>query len=323
MFVISSLGAAYTHYYALLAVAFLYMMLIPFAIKNKQYLKGLIISYIATIVCYLPWLTVMISRFISNSGSWWLDTIPTVKELVDFLLDNRIIAEFSLFFVILFLFCDLGLLKITFTSNEMKVILSQKKDTGCFRFSNESYWVISGLIMIVGTTAVGLIFSYLIRPFLVYRYIFPLSSSLFLIIAYSISRMEKNKIISLILITLILSNDIPVYIETYKDENMLDRSTAEFLEIVNPDYTTEIVSNSFLFEPTTINCYYPNNPSRLVDNISDVNNNNYKKIFLFWDTKLTDEEIDTFEGNYSVNEIYDGVLGCAVWLYVYELDSIN
>ena len=41
IFCIASLGAAYTHYYALISVAFLYLMLLFMIRKNKRNLKEL------------------------------------------------------------------------------------------------------------------------------------------------------------------------------------------------------------------------------------------------------------------------------------------
>lgn len=40
VFCASSLGAAYTHYYALISVAFLFVMIIPIAVRNKKYRGG-------------------------------------------------------------------------------------------------------------------------------------------------------------------------------------------------------------------------------------------------------------------------------------------
>ena len=63
IFCIMSLGAAYTHYYALISVAFFYLMLIPVVIKNHSCIKRLIISYVATVLAYLPWLGILLQSF--------------------------------------------------------------------------------------------------------------------------------------------------------------------------------------------------------------------------------------------------------------------
>ena len=73
IFCIFSLGASYTHYYALLSVAFLYAMLIPMAIFRKKYRKGLFFSYFVAIAGYLPWLTILITTILKDSGVTYLD----------------------------------------------------------------------------------------------------------------------------------------------------------------------------------------------------------------------------------------------------------
>lgn len=63
-FCLTSLGAAYTHYYALLAVAFFYLMLLPLLFKDRHVLKRIIVAYIGTVIGYLPWFFYLLQRFL-------------------------------------------------------------------------------------------------------------------------------------------------------------------------------------------------------------------------------------------------------------------
>ncbi len=93
IFVICSLTAAYTHYYALLASAlinlWLMIILITDSVKNKKIssdLKIFIISAIIQIALYLPWiLSIIIQMAQSNSGFWIQIHFPnTLIELFTF-----------------------------------------------------------------------------------------------------------------------------------------------------------------------------------------------------------------------------------------------
>jgi hypothetical protein len=97
LFCISSLGAAYTHYYALISVAFLYVMLIPLTVKEKQYRKGLLISALTAILSYLPWLMILVHSFERTANYWWVGDIPGIYACFQFLLDYRWLIVSSLF----------------------------------------------------------------------------------------------------------------------------------------------------------------------------------------------------------------------------------
>ena len=92
IFCIFSLGAAYTYYYALLSVAFLYAMLIPMAIFRKKYRKGLFFSYFVAIAGYLPWLTILLTTFHRAADGWWYAVISSIVDCCRFLLDYKWLA---------------------------------------------------------------------------------------------------------------------------------------------------------------------------------------------------------------------------------------
>lgn len=63
-FMLFSLTTAYTHYYALVSVAFFYVVLIFEAIIKKKYVLKTLVTCISTVIFYLPWLFVLIGSFI-------------------------------------------------------------------------------------------------------------------------------------------------------------------------------------------------------------------------------------------------------------------
>lgn len=120
-FCVASLGAAYTHYYALIAVAFLYAMLIPLAIKEKKYRARMLVSYVATILAYLPWLMILLNAFERTASSWWLESIPSAKDCIYTLLDNNYILALAFGAILLFGLYQTNILNVKISKeNEIK-----------------------------------------------------------------------------------------------------------------------------------------------------------------------------------------------------------
>lgn len=63
IFVLSSLGAAYTHYYALISVAFFYLVMLLLSYSKKDYRKTTTLACLITIIAYLPWLIILLKAF--------------------------------------------------------------------------------------------------------------------------------------------------------------------------------------------------------------------------------------------------------------------
>lgn len=88
-FTLFSLLAAYTHYYALLTMVFLYGGLILYFLftHNKKNIIRWLLCSAATIVGYLPWLPVAWKQTMTVNGNYWI-TFPSsrlapIRELFD------------------------------------------------------------------------------------------------------------------------------------------------------------------------------------------------------------------------------------------------
>ena len=73
-FTVSSLSAAYTHYYALLVMCFLYAGLIIYFIftKNKNGIISWLVCAACTIILYLPWLPVALKQVSAVNQAYWI-----------------------------------------------------------------------------------------------------------------------------------------------------------------------------------------------------------------------------------------------------------
>lgn len=72
LFTLYSLSAAYTHYYAVLTMIFLYLGLLTYFIyiHNKKELKNCILCSLVTVVAYIPFLLIAIAQIRESNGGW-------------------------------------------------------------------------------------------------------------------------------------------------------------------------------------------------------------------------------------------------------------
>lgn len=322
VFCISSLCAAYTHYYALISVAFLFVMLIPLAVADKAYWKGLIVSYAAAVVGYLPWLFTLIRSFTRTSDGWWLSSIGTVRDCLRFLFDDPWLAAFSAA-VILCFFAYRSKIVTVKISDEGKpkdrLDLRLGPPEKAARFG-EGYWVLSGLIAICGTAAVGFALSYLIRPFFLTRYLFPVSAVLYLIIGVCITRLNFRRTWGILLVAAVLFSHAPAYAKIYKSEHALARENTAFLAAVQPDEGALLVSNMDHLAWSLLEYYYPENDRRFDPDAPLHLDEGYDTVWLFWTSALDDAEKEAVSSQqYTVEEIYGGRFANGMYYHVYRL----
>lgn len=68
----SGLAAAYTQYYALIAVAWGYLLLLAVLCYQKRSIKGWLASVLASILLYLPWLLVLFGQVGEVKAGYWI-----------------------------------------------------------------------------------------------------------------------------------------------------------------------------------------------------------------------------------------------------------
>lgn len=151
IFVLSSLAAAYTHYYACIAVSVLYIgIFLWFLIKKQSGMKNWIIASILTVMGYLPWLFVFLKQAKTVSGNYWINEIGTrtMVSYASYLFDNNIILVLILLLII-------------------HVLMNKKI------FQTDHYTGIFGILVPLWIIFIGVIASVLIRPVFVIRYVIP------------------------------------------------------------------------------------------------------------------------------------------------------
>lgn len=322
VFCISALGAAYTHYYALVSVAFLFVMLLPLAISQRKYWKGLVFSYLAAILGYLPWLMILVTTFGRTVSGWWLTVIPEVSDCFIFLLDYKWLAAGFFACFLVFAAYQMDLLSIRVAEKgkikdrvDLNIHLPEE-----IKISNKLYWAVSGLISIFGTAVVGFALSYMLRPFFILRYLFPVSAMLYLIFGVCVSEMKLRRLWSTVLIIAILWNNVPAYVQKYNTDYALNQATTNFLAAVKPESNAELVTNNSHLGWSLLFYYYPENVS-MYDETAPMNlDRNYTDIWLIWDGELNDDAEDSIKDqNYNCEEVYEGCFANGPYYYVYKL----
>ena len=323
VFCVASLGAAYTHYYALISVAFFYLMLIPIAFKNGR-IKRAVAAYITTIIGYLPWLMILVRSFTRTKDNWWLVGIPSINDCIKFVWDYDWVAKiFAAVFVMLVLY-RMNIISVKKTNEKgwLNRVHVSIELPGKVCWTNEMLWVFAGLMSICGTAAVGLGLSYALRPFFLVRYLFPVTATAYLLFGYCLSKMNLKKIWAFVLVVSILWNDMPAYLDTYKVDKQENVQTNAFLAAVEPTEDAVIYTNNLHYGWTILDCYYPNKHV-YTENVLDCLNADISDIWLFLENPLDEDMEQNFTSKgYVPQEVYDGFFATGT-CYVYKLNHDN
>lgn len=104
---IFGLCAAYTHYYALLAVAILYAIVFFTNIKKRPVIRSILVNAVISVAGYLPWLVVFLgqAKTLKETG-WWQESAFGFKDALEYLVwpfKDR--TGYEPFFFLLLLVC--------------------------------------------------------------------------------------------------------------------------------------------------------------------------------------------------------------------------
>ncbi|MEE1114132.1 MAG: hypothetical protein UHN88_03545, partial [Eubacterium sp.] len=153
--ILMSLAAGYTHYFALVAVAFAYLaLLIIFLVRDRKRLILWLIASVITIAAYFPWLTVFLRQASAVKESYWIAPV-TAASVLEYLAYTTVTLPLLILPVIALILNIRG----RHTEAQFSVILI----------------LVPYFVILVGVTA-----SILIRPVFVSRYITPAEPCLWL-----------------------------------------------------------------------------------------------------------------------------------------------
>lgn len=171
--------SAYTHYFALVPVACIYLYhfieMIVSKDRNKVEIKNIFISILLSCIFYLPWLMVWIKQVLVVKENYWIGeiTLPIFKSYFEF---PYLVEENPLFTYLLGGILALAIILLW--------IKRKEKDTGYY---------LCGFLAPIGTILIGVIASKLLRPIFIGRYIVCSLGCLWLGVAILLAKYKSEK----------------------------------------------------------------------------------------------------------------------------------
>lgn len=313
-FTLFSILAAYTHYYCLIGVSVLFLILIFMSFFRRKMRMPVFVSSAAAIGSYLPWLTVLLKSFERTSSDYWMTEIPSVKASLLYLFSSKIKhLLFGMFLLAIMLYLLEKFFKFE-KENSKLTIYFLKED-----HKTDMTWIFSGFLCVLGTIAFGILISRLLRPMYDLRYIFPVSIIIWMIFGYLIENLPIKRTFALCMISAMLIGGIPRWYLMYRDEADMNKRlnlTLKETESVQP--ADVIIDDMWILEWTVIDLYYPGIPHRM---ISDNHTGNLKEGTNYWFmlTSPMNEELEAGINShgFEIEKIIDkGNLGTRnVWIY--------
>lgn len=307
IFGFASLCAAYTHYYALISVAFFYLMLLPLLRRGKEYTKRILLLYGLTVLSYIFWLYVLLKTFKRTNGSWWMTSIATFSECFDFVWGYKWLSVFAF---VLFVAVTVLALKYLFQTHTL---------------SNEALLFFAGFLSILGTIFIGLVVSHLFSPLIIPRYLFPLAHVSYLMLSLIIARFPYKELIASALICLLLVLGIPTYQTTYQHEKEVEQGTKICTEFFTSGEDSIIYTNDsgWNFEFNAVNLF-PEVPYIDNNNSLDSLDHSHKNTWVFWSGPLsTEQQEQIFSAGFSVQEVFSGYAFHDLFTGKFFTDPVN
>lgn len=218
VFFVCSLMAAYTQYFACVAVATIYVMLFIYFITGKEKNKkaaGLVAGLaLASAVCYLPWLPSFLKQVGNVSSSYWIEpmTLRSIPGCMKFIF-LPISGEGNIAYVAAGLTIVVCL--VIYVLLFIKRAEVERKD---FRTA------FIGIVPIMAIVAVGFAASLMGSPIFTYRYMVPVYGVLYLSITVAMKSLKNRKITAFFIAVVVFSGILSMKDFVYEEQ----RKATEF-----------------------------------------------------------------------------------------------
>ena len=149
--------AAYTHYFACIAVAVIYLGMLIYHGNNRKFLKKWLVSVLVSCVLFLPWLLVFVRQLGKVMDEYWIGpiTLQSLYEYFRFLFE----PPMEMFHIDIILGIALAMTYVSLFFCTM-----------CERREGKARWLLWGCMVLFLTGTVGVVVSLLARPIFVARY---------------------------------------------------------------------------------------------------------------------------------------------------------
>ncbi|HEY9060800.1 MAG TPA: glycosyltransferase family 39 protein [Pseudobacteroides sp.] len=201
-FGVCTVFAAYMHYYALLGVSIINVIIfMAILIKKRNVVKPFLVTALIAVVSYTPWIYFLTQQVSKVSKDFWIQpiTLETIRYTLIFPYGNKFFPLVTFAHILAFLF--------------QAIIIWGFIRAGVKRYK-EGRMAALGVAVFILTLVAGVVASLIIRPVLVERYIVPVTGIFLVAAAYGISLFNKKPIIIGVCIV-IAALSVPQIMEIY------------------------------------------------------------------------------------------------------------
>ena len=302
--VLWALGAAYSHYYALVAVGIM-MFFTGVAVwikyRGKTWRKG-VLAIVAFLIGYAPWLYFFYAGLKNVSRGWWMTEILGLDKSLEIVMGGRrmnvIVFPLLLVLLIVTLVADSSL----FSMGEEGIRL-QKPSVK--RWSDKTYAMVVGACTILGTLAFAYLLSVVMAPMLAQRYLYPLSAVAIMMLVIGSSRVLElvaelenrswkglglsAQLLFVLLLLVMFGMGIQNYRESYGSYEQQKVETDKTLDLIGtPEEDVQMVTNGVKHLGwTVLYYYYPDN--EIVN--GDYNQAESDRFWYFTPDAMSDEAV--------------------------------
>lgn len=274
--VLWALAAAYSHYYALVAVGIM-MFFTGVAVwikyRGKTWIKG-VLAIIAFFIGYAPWLYFFYAGLKNVSRGWWMTEILGLDRSLEIVMGGRrmngIVFPLLILFLVITLVADSSVFSV-----EKDGIHLQKPSVK--KWSDKTYAMAVGACTILGTLVFAYLLSVVMAPMLAQRYLYPLSAVAIVMLVIGSSRvlellalLEKQswkglellgRVILVVFLGIMFGMGIQNYGECYDSYEQQKTETDKTLDLIGtPTQNTKMVTNGVKHLGwTVLYYYYPDN----------------------------------------------------------------
>lgn len=274
--VLWALAAAYSHYYALVAVGIM-MFFAGVAVwikyRGKTWIKG-VLAIVAFFIGYAPWLYFFYAGLKNVSRGWWMTEILGLDRSLEIVMGGRrmngIVFPLLILFLVITLVADSSVFSV-----EKDGIHLQKPSVK--KWSDKTYAMAVGACTILGTLVFAYLLSVVMAPMLAQRYLYPLSAVAIVMLVIGSSRvlellalLEKQswkglellgRVILVVFLGIMFGMGIQNYGECYDSYEQQKTETDKTLDLIGtPAQNTKMVTNGVKHLGwTVLYYYYPDN----------------------------------------------------------------
>lgn len=306
-----ALIAAYSHYYALVAVGILLFITFVAAqckYHGKTWIKGLV-AMIAFIAGYSPWFSYLFGATKNVKNNWWMTELLGLNESIQMVMGG---IEMQKIIMPLFLLIVAVLLVAESSWFEMK--RAEEKTTIYVQvptiktWSDKTYAVMVYALTILGTLIAAYVLCFIMGPILARRYLYPLSAVTFVSLVVGSSeilallkalgeKLRRNWIVSLgkafllVLLCALVLIGLQNYMAFKTTVTYEKQKTEECLSVIGtPDENTAMVSNGVKHLGWTV-LYHYFQENEIVNGRYDNGEVTCDKFWYFTPNYLTAEEL--------------------------------